>query len=175
MNRLWILFVSVLSGIMVVTATAQQTETVTLPLGHAMHAWEAVANQKPTGKLIVVTVSQPGVRHNCDVESVSEERILCKGKFGHTASYRAEDVAALLNPAVHERIWPAFLGVLSVGGGLIAAACFVASLWGAVPLAILGTILVLGSPMVGIGAGNNDSPETVYYQRSGTSLSIKLR
>ena len=175
-GALSILFVSALAGIMVVTATAQQTglpsSTPAPVLDRANDAWKIMAHAVPPKKLVVVTLSQPGVRHSCRVESISEDKLLCKQKFGHTIAYPSEEVAILFRSAEEERVWPYLLAFLGLGGGAVAAAYFVASitLVGAVPLAVIGAFLLL----TGIGAsvvGMSESPGIVYYQRPGTTLS----
>lgn len=178
MNRLSFSIASVLIATIAVTATAQQSEIATLPVSphpadQTVHLWDTVVHDSNREQFVVLTIAEPGVRHNCHVKSISEKELLCAGKFGHTTSYQAGDIAVLLNPGMHDRIWPWVVGLLGTGGGLIAAACFVASLWAAVPLAILGTLLILMSPLAGIGAA--DYPETVYYQRSDAALSVNLR
>ncbi|HEY4356060.1 MAG TPA: hypothetical protein VGN16_09960 [Acidobacteriaceae bacterium] len=182
MNRLSILFVSVLAGSIVVTATAQQTgvpapateartERVDIPIIKAdfparpvVREWDALMQHKPEGKLTLVTVPQPGVRHTCRIASISEKELICKGKLGHTTAYRNDDVAALINPAVHDRLWPWVLGFLSAGGGAIAGACLVASVWGAVLLAILGAFFILATGPWDSGTTTHPRPSTTFVQ-----------
>lgn len=177
-NRLSILFVSALAGVMVVTATAQQTGVPSPPasattVDPASEAWNVMAREKPPGKLVVVTVGEPGVRHSCRVRSISEQELTCKKKWGHTTAYASKDVAVLYASEEQERVWPYFLGLFGLSGGAAAAAYFVASitLVGAVPLAVIAGVLFLFTAGPAVAAVMGTSSETVYYQRYGTTLS----
>jgi len=176
MNHLSMSIASVLIATIAATATAQDGTLVSIPVSsqhtdQTVRTWDTVAHGHPSEKFIVLTTAEPWVRHTCHVKSLSQTELLCAGKFGHTVAYRRDDIAALVIPGFHEHLGLLTFLFLSASAGAFAAACFVAPIL----LSIVGTLFfsVLGA--ISVGATGRDTPESLYYLRSGASLQIRLR
>jgi hypothetical protein len=129
-------------------------------------------------KLYVVTVDRPGHRYNCNVQSIDASGITCAPSGLHDARTFAQDkIAALIKPGFHEKIWPAVFGCLAVGDGMIVAGYFLASIVfpPAIALYVVGSLVVLASGAIAIGSGNSDTPDSVFYQRPNSPLTVQLR
>lgn len=161
------------------SGAAQETpkqETISLSASNsAKFDWDGLRSTFANwhGKLHVVLVSQPGRRQVCKLVSINEDAMLCGKDDAHAKRYARSDVAAVLTPGDHTNMWPYFLGMLGAGAGILTAACFLASITiiGAIPLAVLGGLLVLASPLMGMMA-DDDVAEEVLYQRANTLLSV---
>lgn len=184
MNRILVVFVGLLAGTLVVTATAQETG---LPAPAAVAdkqsppEWKLLARAYQNERLILVTASEPGVRHRCKLESLSGKEIVCKGRLGLKTTYGDDDVMALIRPGKHTHVLLWFLGIIAIGGGVAIGGYFAASvaIAAAVPLALLALAIVISAGLVGLVMAmkgeESDRPESIIYQRPGTELTIKLR
>jgi len=127
-------------------------------------------------KIVVVTVKQPTVRHTCKVQEISLDRLVCSHHSGSTI-YNAQDIEALVRPAERDWKWFVFAGFFGTGAGIITGACFLASVAIplAIPVALIGGAIVLSS---GLAFTWDDEPgpahDTLIYQQSGTTLTVKL-
>lgn len=128
-------------------------------------------------KIIVVTNAKKTTRHSCVVENVSAGKLICAGSAFHARkTFRVGDIAALIEPAKRYPTWVLFSGWFGTGAGLITGACFLASVTvvGAIPVALLGGMFILTSPITAM-ASDDDVPERLLYVRSGFSVtSMKL-
>jgi len=128
-------------------------------------------------KIVVVTVKNPTRRQTCTVQEITLDRLVCSHHSGSTI-YNAADIAALVLPAVRDWRWLVFAGFFGSGAGIITGACFLASVAIplAIPVALIGGVIVLVSPLV---FSWDDAPgpahDTLIYQKSGTTLTVKLR
>jgi len=115
-----------LNLISVSVALCQSTTiSVSAPRGKATTWREAQDRLGPKDTVYLVTIAQPKHRHTCHIDSMSVDEIVCS-HLGHTTTYRADDVAALIHPGSHTPwyLWGA--GFLAAGG---------AATWGTVVLA----------------------------------------
>lgn len=159
------------------TARAQMTDPQAPPPRESMLVWP-VYRPTPGEKIIVVTVKEPTVRHTCKVQEFSTDRILCSQRHhAEPILYSAQDVIALIRPSNINHSWLLFAGIFGIGGGIITGACFLASvaIVLAIPVAILGGVVVLGSFLAFGDEEPGPRHDTVIYQRPGTTLAVTLR
>ena len=131
-----------------------------------------LVNTKRT--LYVVTIAHPKNRHTCMMQSISGSEIVCT-HHGHTTTYRAEDVAALIFPGTHTR-WYLYAAGFLAGGGV--------ATWGTVVLAsvcvpcaavtgVAAFFLYWMAPMSAM-ATDGDVADTLLYLAPGQILKVKL-
>jgi hypothetical protein len=160
---------------------ARAQEAVTIPRVTRTEEIWPVGGAWQDRTLLVVSSAKPTVRQKCRVESISVDELVCARRFGRkSVSFRERDVVALIRPANHDSRLelPIFLGFFSAGGAIVYSAAVIASvatplLFVAIPVALIGGIMAIGSPVLFIGA--TDSPESVLYLRPGSQLRFALR
>jgi hypothetical protein len=139
--------------------------------------WEGSPAFAPGKKVFVVTIAKPRHRQSCRVENLSSAQLVCSRRLGRKPIvYRQQDVLALIDPGFHTRILPYFLGFVGAGAGTITGAVFLASISvvAAVPVAIIGGLILLASPLTAMAA-DGDTPEVLLYLAPGHQLPFALR
>ena len=121
-------------------------------------------------KVYVVTVADATRRHVCRVDSINDSEIVC-GHRGHTTSFQANDVAALILPGRHAPLHLSFASSLALGAvammgagifSLVCPACAVVS----------GTAALVFFAMAPATAFHTD--DTLLYLAPGQSLQVNL-
>lgn len=162
---------------------AQETQSIPVfrPQSEVgFHDWEMLQRHVVSRKLSLLTDSEPTQRRSCRMESVTVDALTCKGGlFSSSRVYKRGEVIALLEPPVHPDrggLAVCMSVFLALGAGTVVGALFLASVTiiGAVPVAVIGGLLMFVSPMCAMGE-NNDTPESIYYLRQNTELPVKLK
>lgn len=139
------------------------------------HNWPSTWESSHTGEIYLYTVAKPTKRRHCQNPGFTPEAISCERGSGKPMVYPMETVQTLTVPGVHSHWWLYFAGFVGAGAGTITSAVFLASVTiiGAIPIAAIGAILLLGSPLTAMMA-EEDSPEMPIYLKPGKDLVIRL-
>jgi hypothetical protein len=137
-------------------------------------SWNSLAGIDPRGKLFVVTVAQPTQRHTCLVQSITVDRLACKGPFGSSRTYKPNDILALIVPGEYDLKIRLVLGLNAALG---------ASIWGTVVLAAACPACAVGTGIAALflfaAAGailiGDDLPDCLLYLGPGQNLQVQLR
>jgi len=143
--------------------------------GEDKGVWPAWAKGE-YGTIDVVTVKQPSARHRCHSAKVTANAILCGGFLRNKAAYQRDDVAALILPPYHgDR--NAFIVEVSIIAGCIVGSFFAPGT--ALPIFLR---VAAGLPIAYVffftdwlDDGPDHDDDYILYQKSGTTLSVKLR
>jgi len=157
-----------------ITAHAQSTTTLDVPVLAFSQTWEAAQTAAPIkGKLFVVTVDHPDRRQDCHVHSFTADKLVCSRAFGGTRTYMPQQIAALIIPGDDNLRVALFLGINGGAGAAIwgtvvlAAACPVC----AVATGVAALVLLCAAGAV---AYADDQPQRLLYLAPGQLLSSKL-
>lgn len=155
-----------LSLICVTGALAQSPDTA---------AWEGA-----TGKLVdtkqkveIVTIAEPTRRQMCRVDSIEESEIVCR-HHGHTVTFQANDVAALiLHGGTPGHVY--FLRFLAAGGTAIFGGALLSLMCPtcAVAAVVAGLVFFAMAPVSAIYCRGNTG-DTLLYLAPGQTLRVKL-
>jgi len=125
-------------------------------------------------RLYVVTKTHPTKRHTCEARSVSTSEIVCE-HHGRPTIYKAEDVAAIIEPGEHSRWHLYSIGFLAASGLTAWGTAVVASI--CLPCAIApgfaAFFLFWMAPAMAMGS-DGDSPDKLLYIAPGQTLRVKL-
>ena len=134
--------------------------------------WYPLAVVNPSGKLFVVTTSDPKHRHACRVQTFSVDQLICKG--GARTNFRTDEIAALIvrGNYVSNRI------SLALGNATLGAA-----IWGTIVLAPVCPLCAAATAVEAFGAFGfsevtlicNHVPDRLLYLAPGQTLQVKLR
>ncbi len=153
-------------------------------LGEAPQAAASPASQAhwpspyPQGNdLLVVTITRPGIRQKCRVKSIEPDAIACaNGSHGTRKIFPRSEVAALLVPGYHPRMWifnlvrAAFEGG-SIYGAVVLAGTGIGATVGGVVMAVVVTLAIMGS----FEPDTGESSDTLLYLEPGQQLTVSLR
>ena len=141
--------------------------------------WPDPASKGQYDPIDVVTATQPGVRHNCRVSTITDDAILC-GRFARkpVVYQRDEVVALLLRPRHPDR--NSLIASLVFTAVCIASSFFVPSVAAAIllrvaagsPYAIFFYLFFFTSEIDEDGPDHND--DILLYQKSGVPLTVAL-
>jgi hypothetical protein len=122
----------------------------------------------------IITIAHPKLRHPCAVVSISANEIIC-GHSGHTMTFRAEDVAAVIEPGEHSHWYLYFAGSLAAAG---------AATWGTVVLAAVCPICAAATGVAALFLyvitpgtaflSDDDSADSLLYLAPGQTLKVGL-
>jgi hypothetical protein len=122
----------------------------------------------------IITIAHPKLRHSCTVVSISANEIIC-GHSGHTMTFRAEDVAAVIEPGEHSHWYLYFAGSLAAAG---------AATWGTVVLAAVCPICAAATGVAALFLyvitpgtaflSDDDSADSLLYLAPGQTLKVGL-
>lgn len=127
-------------------------------------------------RIDVVTLAEPTVRHACKIKHFNADSVVCRGIHGaKPATYKRDDVLALIDPPVHAAFWQNFLAI-SLGAGLVAASPFVPVTGIAVLFQVTGGIALFGGVCDFFDGGwkSDHDDDVVLYQRPETTLAVAL-
>jgi hypothetical protein len=176
-------------AILFVAANAIDAQTTTSPVPSAATQLRSATQTPsqwpdPAGKgrydpIDVVTVTQPGVRHNCRVSTITDDAILC-GRFARNqVVYQRDEVATLLlRPRHPDR--NSLIASLVFTAVCIASSFFVTSVAAAILLRVAAgspyaIFLYLASFTSEIGEdGSDHNNDILLYQKSGVPLTVAL-
>lgn len=130
-----------------------------------------LANANDT--VYVVTIAHPTSRHTCRMQSINAAEIVCS-HHGHTTTYRAEDVAALVRRGTHTRWYLYAAAFLGAGGAATWGTVLLASVCApcAVLTGVAAVLLYWMAPMSAM-ATDGDSPDKLLYLAPGQSLDLQ--
>jgi hypothetical protein len=140
-------------------------------------AWPDAARNIKGSDVFLVTLAEPRRRQKCHVLTDDDGQIECSRHFGKKPTiYQRTGLLAVLRPPFHDHSLLISLIPLSIGGGIIWGAVVLSSITivGAVPVAMVGSVVVL----IGLMAGtfqDPDQPEVVLYLKPGEALPFALR
>ena len=128
----------------------------------------------PKRILFVVTTARPTHRITCRVQTFTDDQLTCKGPFGRTRIYKAQDIAAIILPGDF---------ATRVGFGLGFTGAAAAATWGTVVLAATCTPCAVGVGIaafllfvVDLGTQAADPYEDqLLYLAPGQTLQVKFR
>jgi len=140
-------------------------------------AWEVapVYPANTTKKIYIVTISHPKKRHTCMMQSINTSEIVCD-HHGRLTIYKAQDVAAIIEPGEHTPVLIYVGGILAASGaaawgtGVLASVC--------IPCAVVTGVAALFLFMLAPGAAmaaDGDSSDTLMYLAPGQKLQVKLK
>jgi hypothetical protein len=168
------LLVSLLICTTTLTATAQQTSAPqpSMPTANdAITRWPQSRWSLPR-EVIVVTLTNPGVRQRCDFPDLTADTLTCTALHHHPpTTHKREDVASLIQPKSHKGRY-SVIAFLAISGGLLASSFFVPTL-ASIFLRFSSFWFLLGSGWVGDYDDSNQ--DKLLYQRPSTPLTITLR
>lgn len=140
--------------------------------------WEGVsiyAAANTTKKLYIVTIAHPKKRNTCMMQSINQSEIACD-HHGHPKFYKAEDVAAIIEPGEHTPVLVYVGGILAASGaaawgtGVLASVC--------VPCAVVTGVAALFLFIMAPGAAmaaDGDTSDTLLYIAPGQKLQVRLK
>ena len=169
-----VLMMFAVASIAAASACAQAgTAEILTPIAPS-HLWQDARRLGASQhKLYVVTFASPAHRHTCRIQSLTEDKLVCKRVFGNSRIYQLNQIAALIVPG-DDVLRRNVLLVLTAGMG--------AGIWGTVALAA-------GCPACAVGTGlaafflfsaagaigmTDDVPDRLLYLAPGQQLSKKL-
>jgi len=137
----------------------------------------ALLYMKPGHKLILVTSKDPKVKRTCHLDSATADEIRCRQPFhDQPVIYHKADLDTIIEPGVsHFYLWN-FVVMLALGGGVITGACFLGAvsaiaIIGAVPIAIIGGLMILAAPLMSV---DEEAQPAVLYQKPSTVLGVSF-
>ncbi len=159
------------------TSAPATEETILLPTSQPIKI--AMPHLERGEKLILITSKESGVKRTCRLESATADEIRCRQHSkAQPAIYRLADLEAVIQPAPSRWQRLTFIIPLAMGGSIIWGACLLGAISafaiiGAVPIGIIGAILV--GFAIAIATDTDDyTSETVLYQRpSQYALSLR--
>ena len=134
--------------------------------------WYSLGVINPSGKLFVVTSTDPTHRHTCRVQSFTIDQLICKG--GSRTNFRTDEIAALIVPGNY--VSQHFL--VAVGNAALGAA-----IWGTIVLAPICPLCAAATAFGGLDAVGfslvtlvcDNVPDRLLYLAPGQTLQVKLR
>lgn len=164
-------------------AQAQITASVTedrILLPTPQTSETAMPYLEPGQKFIIITSKDPSVKRTCRLDSVTGDEIRCQQHSKtQLAIYRLADLESIIKPGTSRWDRLTFIFPLAIGGSIIWGACLLGAISafaiiGAVPIGIIGAVLVVISMAIATDTEDYKSA-TVLYQKPGTTLAVKLR
>jgi hypothetical protein len=142
------------------------------PTGPA-NTWQTAQSRARVGhKIQVVTKAQPTHRIACRVASFAGDQLLCKGAFGETRSYNAQDIAALIFPGDYNQRFPFVIGFNTAAGfATWGAIVLVATCIPCAAATAFAALLFLGAAGASLIA--DDRPDALLYLAPGQQLKVK--
>jgi hypothetical protein len=138
--------------------------------------WNRLAQLHLGGKLFVVTMAHPHLRHVCNVQSFANEQLVCKDPLGVTHTYQPQKIAALIIPGQQTNVLAYFLGFTGAGAAATWGTLVLAST--CVPCAVVTGMVAGLLYIVALGSGmgaDADTPDQLLYLSPGETLQAKLR
>ena len=170
LTRLFLAFAVLFSA---VGLPAQTTDNSTAQAGvHPKYSvWPTKTDYGYLSPLEIVTLSQPGVRHKCNLRAVSTDSLTC-GHGEKAVVYQRNDIAAIISPPRHSNRH-AVISCYVIGAASLAGSFFV-------PIeAVAITLRVVSGYSFVMPAWDNDTGDhngdILLYQHSDTPLSVTLR
>jgi len=139
-------------------------------------AWDVapIYAANTTKKIYIVTIAHPKRRHSCMMRSIDTTGIVCE-HHGHIRNYKAEDVAAIIEPGEHSHWYIYSIGFLAASGLTAWGTAVVASI--CLPCAIVPGLAAFAlfwmAPAMAMAA-DGDSSDSLLYIAPGQVLKIKL-
>jgi len=124
--------------------------------------------------LYVVTIAHPKRRHTCLMQAISATDVVCT-HHGHTTTYRADDVAALILPGTHTGWYFYAIGFLAASGAATWGTVVLSSVCApcAVATGIVAFFLFWMAPASAMMT-DGDTSDRLLYLASGQTLKAKL-
>ena len=122
----------------------------------------------------IVTLSEPGKKHRCLVQDLTEDSVTCHSRMGRKAvSYQRNDVASIIEPP-REKYRILTWRFVGVGAALIVGSFFVPIEPLVIAMLAVGTYVIC-IPGFGDGDPSDHSNDILVYQQPETKLSVRLR
>ncbi len=137
--------------------------------------WQGAQGLVATKKKVeIITIAHPKRRYSCVVDSINANEIICEHS-GHITTFRAEDVAAVIEPGYHSHWYLYFAGSLAAAG---------AATWGTVVLAAVCPICAAATGVAALFLyvitpgtaflSDGDSADSLLYLAPGQTLKVGL-
>ncbi len=128
----------------------------------------------PERTLFVITTARSTHRINCRARTFTDDQLTCKGPFGRTRTYKAQDIAALILSGEDTAIRHIMVVVAVISACAIAGAVFLnpVARFGSFLLGLAGgaAFLILEP---GLAMAADDQPDELLYLAPGQTLQVK--